>query len=123
MITRRTLRLRQQNSQIPSASVASSSSSPLLDETSKPIDRTVKKRGRYDLSNSEIEDANQPKQKKMKLNTISLESLPNEILEEIFILIDDVAFLNLTDTCTRFEAIALAVAPKRYSNRYCVMRY
>lgn len=71
-----------------------------------------------------------PKQKKMKLDneeddslaSISLlESLPSEILAEIFVRTDDVGFFNLANTCTRFEAIALDVASMRYSDRYFVI--
>lgn len=118
---RRSLRLRQRNGQIIPVASSSSTTPPLADKTSEPIDRTTKKRTRADEPNLEIHDANRPKQKKLKLSIVDLESLPNEILEEIFNRTDDFGFLNLANTCTRFDAIALAVASKRYSDRYFII--
>lgn len=123
MLPRRSfrLRLRQLNDQKAATSLSSSSSSSLssLLTSSKSIEETAKKRARSETF-LQIEDAEQPKQKKRKLATTSLESFPVEILEKIFIRIDDMGLLNLAKTSVRFEAIAQTVFAKRYANQYFI---
>lgn len=122
MLPRRSLRLRQLNSRPASTAIASSSlSSSSTNATSKSIRSATQKRARTEADASVDDVAIQPKLKKMKQNNdinAPFLLLPTEVLERIFTKVDDFGLLNLTDTCTRFESIALAVASKRYANQH-----
>lgn len=108
--------------------------SSLVNTTSKSKANAAEKRTHTETMAEEDENVNdvtiQPKPKKMKLNNDNNDPiapfvlLPAEVLEQIFIKVDDFGLLNLANTCTRFESIALAVAPKRYADRYfLITRY
>lgn len=113
ILSRRSVRLRQVSSQPASTVIASPSSTESIAGADANVTDVVI----------------QPKLKEMKL--ISDEDdpiapfllLPVEVLEQIFIKVDDFGLLNLADTCTRFESIALAVVSNRYADRYFVINW
>lgn len=120
MQPRRSLRIRQLNDRMVSTVVTSSS-------TRNVAEKRTRTKSMADANANADDVAIQPKQKKIKFNNVennpiaAILLLPVEILEQIFIEIDDIGFLNLANTCTRFEAIALAVASKRYADKYFVI--
>lgn len=123
MIPRRSLRIRQLNSRQASNAVASANA------TSKPIGNAAKKRTHSksiaEADATVIDGVLQPKPKRMKLNSYEpiapILHLPVEVLEKIFGKVDDFGLVNLADTCTRFESIAIAVASKKYAQQYVVI--
>lgn len=105
--------------------MASSSSA---NATSKSIGNVAEKRAHSksiaEADASVIDVTIQPKPKRMKFNNENNDPiapflcLPAVVLEQIFNKINDLGLVHLADTCTRFESIALAVATKRYADRY-----
>lgn len=72
------------------------------------------------------EAALQPDQKKMKFDVAepvvqNLAGFPVEILERIFVRLDDIGLLHLSSTCLRFVDIAQTVFRKRYEDRHFVI--
>lgn len=128
MIPHRPLQFRQVSSRPTSSVIASPS---WTDATYKSTGNATEKIAHTESivgADASVTDITiQPNLKKEELNNDEDDPiapfllLPVEILEQIFIKFDDFGLLNLADTCTRFESIALAVASKRYADQYFVI--
>lgn len=110
-----------------SAIASSSSSNHVISESVKTAKKRAHSKSIAETDASANNIVVQSKPKRMKLNTDSngpmapILLLPTEVLDRIFNTTDDFGLVNLADTCTRFESIALGVASKRYATQYIVI--